>query len=375
MRAHRLFASGLAASIDSSALAFTRDEVAQFALKMHCQHDDQSVVQLTHDTEGWPIAVAWILRDAAEAYRPLRGAFERWMESCAHLLLEFLAAEHERDRDAFNTFTAHLRERSEDALGDLEEGDALGFPVVRTRTSLRPYRILSRLVRARLAAPKESESTIPRMTLHALGCFRCEIGGRPLEFRRRRDRNILTYVALAPEGHATRKQLIDAFWPGADRTVATQGLRTTLCRIRLAIADIVGAKSVDAYFSSTEDAIVNFDNVSLDVRRFLDHVRRGDLEYARGATQSAERYYTTTDRLYRGALLASEAVEPCFFAHVRALEDTYVETLVRRVQMYTAARDYPNARTCACMLLERAKDEALRLRTIGLFDAIRSATA
>ena len=181
--------------------------------------------------------------------------------------------------------------------------------------------------------------------------------------------------AKEKETKLTRKQLIEAFWPDADRTVATQGLRTAFSRIRLAIADIVGPGFVDEYFRSSEDASVNFDNVAFDVRRFTDNVRRGDIEYARGAIESAESYYVATDRIYRGALLASEALEPCFKAHVRKLEETYVEGLVRRVQFYTAAQEYAKARACACKLLERAHDEALRLRTMGFFDAIRFASA
>ena len=86
------------------------------------------------------------------------------------------------------------------------------------------------------------------MTLNAFGRFRCEIGGRPVTFSRRRDQQVFTYVALTPDRRATREHLLEAFWPGLSHAVASQGLRTTLSHIRRAIAQAAPGTDPERYF-------------------------------------------------------------------------------------------------------------------------------
>jgi DNA-binding SARP family transcriptional activator len=375
MRVHSLLASGLADLIGASNLAFTKDEVGELAAKIGAPFDDETVLQLTHDTDGWATPMAWIVRDTATAVRTLRGAIERWTEERAHLLLDLLATEHLHDREAFDAFKARLRAGGTDAQRELEEYEALGFPVVRTRRSFRPSRILMRLLRPESVAEQPAAETTPAMALHLFASFRCEIAGQELVFQRRRDRSILTYVALAEGGRATRKQLIDAFWPNADRAVATQSLRTAISRIRSAIAQVAGPESVDDYLSSADDLCLNFENVALDVRRFVEHLRRGDVEATQCAVEPAERHYSAAERLYRGRLLSAESVEPCFSDVADEMERLYLEMLVGRVQMYVASGDQNTARACAYKVLECTRDAAVRLRAMAFLDAKGLVTA
>jgi transcriptional activator len=375
MRVHSLVASGLGTLIGATSLAFTKDEVAELAAEIGAPFDDETVLQLTHDTDGWATPMAWIVRDTATAVRTLRGAIERWTEERAHLLLDLLATEHLHDHEAFDAFKARLRSGETDAQRELEEYEALGFPVVRTRRSFRPSRILLRLLRPESVAEQPAMATTPAMALHLFASFRSEIAGQELVFQRRRDRSILTYVALAEDGRSTRKQLIDVFWPNADRAVATQSLRTAISRIRSAIAQVAGPEAVDDYFSSADDLCLNFENVALDVRRFVEHLRRGDIEAAQSAVEAAERHYSAAERLYRGRLLSAESVEPCFNDAADDMDRLYLEMLVGRVQMYVASGDQNTARACAYKVLECTRDAAVRLRAMAFLDAKGLVTA
>jgi ATP/maltotriose-dependent transcriptional regulator MalT len=69
MRVSRLLALGRASIIDGAALAFNRDEAAQLADRHGLRYDEEDLAQLLHDTDGWPIAVHWIMRDAPRRLR------------------------------------------------------------------------------------------------------------------------------------------------------------------------------------------------------------------------------------------------------------------------------------------------------------------
>jgi hypothetical protein len=354
MRVSRALALGRASLLDGSALAFDRDEMAQLADRYRLRYDDEDLAQLLHDTDGWPIAIHWIMRDALRSGERLRGAFESWRDSHGHLLAEFATSEYERDIDEYLRFTMLLRRGFEGAEPALERFEALGFPVVRTRSALRPNRVLSRLANAETDfATKADRPAQPTMSITVLGRFRCEIGRRKVVFARRRDQNVLIFVALAPNGRATRRQLLEAFWPDVDRESAKQGLRTTLSRIRRAIGEVVGAELVDVYLRSTEDICIDNEHVTSDLRRFDENHALGQLEESRGELSAAKRYYAAADRLYADRLLASEAVEPCFAPRVGELEATYVAILSRLVALHMADSEREAARAWTSKLMRR----------------------
>jgi DNA-binding SARP family transcriptional activator len=158
------------------------------------------------------------------------------------------------------------------------------------------------------------------MTL--FGRFSCAISGQEIVFARRRDRDILAYLALAPSGSVMRSDLLQVFWPTSTRTEALQGLRTTLCRLRRAIA-IGGACSPDEYLHVGEVIWLHLDMFSVDARHFRRSLERADAEEARGDGASPLVHYLEAERLYAHDLLASEAhdgpLEPYVEAYRRAI--------------------------------------------------------
>jgi len=362
-----LIAHGLGTLVDAAALAFTKAEVACLADRYALSYHDDDLVQLLHCTDGWPIAVHWIIRDAARAGWQFRDAFEAWRYTCGHLLSEYVLSANERDAEAFLEYMVFLRRGLEPAGGVLERFEALGFPVLRTRTSLRPYRVMSRLAStANEAASFDAPATRPVMTLKLLGRFRCEIAGVPITFSRRRDQNVLTYVALAADGRASRRELIDAFWPGIDGEAARQGLRTALSRIRRAIGAVTSPDLVDIYLRSTDAICLDPAHVTVDVRRFIEHDARGRIEEAKGDVAAAKRYYAAADRLYVDRLLSSEAVDPCFEACVEELEATYKALLARIIALHTADKEHQAVHDFTSKLLRRPKSAAIRTLNLAM---------
>lgn len=362
LRAESLLARGLARACPEDLLAFDGDEIRALATAHAVAFEPDDVVQLLHDADGWPLASEWLIRDAAEHRRTLRDAFAHWRARNGHLLLEFVEREGFEDAAAYEAFFTALRKGSLAADNDSARLEQLGLPIVRTRSGLRPYRILSRL-----AAPASSTVDIrmttslpPLMAVHLFGRFRCEIGGQPVPFARRRDQQVFAFVALQPECRTTRERLLEAFWPGIPHTVAAQGLRTTLSRIRRAISQTVPGVDPERYFETAGEVRVNVRTVAVDVHRFVDRVEQGRIDDARGALEGAKHHYKVAQKLYADRVLAAEAPEACLEHHAGQFEALYVEVLTRITELHAATGDLETARDAARSLLACNTDEARR---------------
>jgi tetratricopeptide (TPR) repeat protein len=367
LRIHELLARGLATACDVSAFPFDAEELAELAAGTGLPCDAGDLAQLLADTEGWPLVAHWLMRDALEGKRLLRDAFAQWRENNGHLLFEFLQYERYKDADAFEAFQRMLTEGGADAQHELERLEELGLPIVRERGVLRPYRLLTRLRRPGTTEPEAPASgTVPLMRLNVLGRFRCELGGRPVTFARRRDQHVFVYVAIAPEGRTTREGLLEAFWPGVEHGTASQSLRVTLSRIRRAILSAAPEANPEWYFRTAGNVSVDTRTVAVDVRRFIDHVEQGRLDDDAGNIDGAKHHYRAAHRLYEDRLLASEAPAPCFASRTADFESVYGEVLSRLTALHAALGEIEPAREYASAL-ERLTASLARERPIPLF--------
>jgi DNA-binding SARP family transcriptional activator len=363
MRVESLLARGFARAIADDALAFEPDEVEALAAAHGVAFDTQDVVQLLHDTDGWALASEWLVRDAAENRRTLRDAFTHWRQRNGHLLLEFVEREGFEDAAAYEAFFTALRKGWPGTEHETARLEQLGLPIVRTRSGLRPYRILARLAAPVVAETPELRTTTtlpPLMAVNVFGRFRCEIAGRPVPFSRRRDQQVFAFVVLQPECRTSREKLLEAFWPGINHTIASQGLRTTLSRIRRAIVEAVPAVDPERYFETAGEVRVNVRTVAIDVHRFVDRVEQGRIDDARGAVEGAKHHYRVAQRIYADRVLAAEAPEPCLHRHAEQFEALYVEVLTRITELHAATGDFETAREAARSLLSCNSEEARR---------------
>jgi DNA-binding SARP family transcriptional activator len=367
MQIERLLSAGNAAAYDASELAFDSREVAEMARAYGVAFDDMDLAQTIYDTEGWPIAVEWLIREAAETRRHLRDAFGHWRDRNGHLLLELVENDHRDDPASYDSFKSLLAAAPGEQRSEMERLLQDGLPLTRTRAGARPYRILRRLAAAvrGIAAERVSRPLPPVLMLNVLGQFRCEIAGKPVAFSRRRDQSVFVFVALAQDGRCLRETVLDAFWSGVDHPVAAQGLRTTISRIRHALSEAAPGVEPELYFQSESDLRVDWSNVALDARRFVELVEQGRADDALGIHESARRHYRLAYSTYRSDLLASEALEPCFEPIAGRLHDFYVETLRRLLQLSAAAGDLETARSYERELatIERTTVSSAPLRT------------
>lgn len=163
--------------------------------------------------------------------------------------------------------------------------------------------------RTRLRAGDERDAERASLTL--LGSFRMTLQGVDVKFARRRDRQIVQYLALSAGGRATRSELYETFWPRADRDARSQSLRTACSMIRSAIARCVDRENVGRYFRVEGGSVLlDLDHVSCDLFAFeADVARATDAELA-GEGPRARSAWAAASAQYTAPLLEDEPAAP-----------------------------------------------------------------
>jgi hypothetical protein len=353
----RFLGRGIGALMSGPGLSFDADEISRVAELYGVGYASSDVARLLEETEGWPIVVSWAIRDAAETGTGLAGAYDHWRKNNGRHFREFVEEElrvaGERYRSAFRTVlrgTGGAEER--ERLFELEER---GLFVYFSDGTYRPYRVARQLdidpIGPLVDAVKNSAQLL---VVRMFGRFEAEIGGRRIEWIRRREAQLFKYLLLKPSGAATRAELRATFWPGTDLHLATQSIRTASSNIRKAIAAVTGYAQVDRYFSSSGDIAVVLDNAVIDVRRFTAHVADGDSEREAGRMHEAFAHFRAAEMLYSGELLSGEYPEPWYAPRAEMYKALYVG-LLERISDYHA--DAGHAR--------QAREYADRARELG----------
>ncbi len=171
------------------------------------------------------------------------------------------------------------------------------------------------------------------------------VHGTEVSFSRRRDRQIIAYLALAPAGRATRAELYDTFWPRADRDSRSQGLRTACSMIRSAIAQCAGREHVDRYFRVEGGYVsLNVEHVTCDLYAFEAEVARATEAELAGDSPRARSAWAAAVALSTAPLLEDEPPAPW---------------IARRAESVDAAT--ARARRCSGAAAPQVEHVALRL--------------
>jgi hypothetical protein len=329
--APRLVASGLAAVIDGPALAFDAADIEQLAARANVRAAPADVAQLLAQTEGWPLIASWAIRNAAKHRRALTDAYERWRRDNARDFQALLDGELRAAGDTYRRmFRSALRDaNAPEQTERLRALEARGLFTVYADGAYRPYRVARQFDLDAPSADSDGGEPVTLLAVRMFGRFEAEIGGRRVEWIRRREAQIFKYLLLKPSGAASRDELLAVFWPGAHSTLSTQSLRTASSNIRKALAALVGYPNVDRYYSSRGDIAVNLGNAVIDVRRFTAHVADGDAERERGRAPEAFAHYRAAESLYCGELLVGEYPEPWYAPQADRFKSLYVAVLER----------------------------------------------
>jgi hypothetical protein len=310
-----LTTKGIAAPLDRALLAFTQAEAAELCDAFDVAYTPADLNQLIYASEGWAFAVTGSIRDAAADGRDLRGALTRWQERHRRLIEELLtrsvAGLPPADAEAAQRIYSGENPTAEPSYGRLHD---LGLLLSFADADLRPLRAvvptaLRRYTQLDLIAPTP---TVPMATIEMFGQFEMIIDGRKVQWCRRRDRQIVEFLALQLDTSATRHKLISTFWPDTDAQLAKQSLRTACSTIRRAIAQCVGYDRVHYYFDPSRSPRLNTDNISISTLSLSGHIREAENAYAQGDESAAEAHFLAASRVYRGRLLDSEGIEPWF---------------------------------------------------------------
>lgn len=324
----RYVADGTAVLCDAERLAFDASGIRHVAETLGVSFNHADVLRMVEVTDGWPQVVSGALRKAAEDNVSLGQAFEHWRVRHGHLFNEFVAvslkavSEKEADLVLKLMSGSYLDDRAQ--LQALEEQ---GLFVIHTPDGYRPLRALSR---SRLydRYGRRVQPATP-MQVRLFGWFLAEIDKQPIEWVRRRDRQIFKYICLQPNGTVSRAEVGQVFWPGAEKHLVAQSIRTACSNIRKAIANIVGFKQVETYFRAGDELCIDLDNVIVDVNRFVAHVNDADEQYNRSEYRSAYAHYRSAARVYRGDLLIGDAHEGWVASLDTALKQRHAVVLER----------------------------------------------
>ena len=338
---------GTAVLCDAERLAFDAAGIRHVAETCGVPFTHADLMRMLEATDGWPTVVSGALRKAAEDNCNLAQAFEHWRTRHGHLFNEFVAeslkfvAESESDLVLKLMSGSYLDDRAQ--LQTLEEQ---GLFVVHTADGYRPLRALSRSRLYDRYGRKVAPAT--PMQVRLFGWFLAEIEKQPIEWVRRRDRQIFKYVALQPSGSVSRAEIGQVFWPDAERHLVAQSLRTACSNIRKAIAHIVGFKQVEAYFRAGDELSIDLDNVIVDVNRFVSHANDADEQYDRSELRAAYAHYRSAARVYRGDLLIGDAHEAWVGSLDSALKARHAMVLDRIAEIVSTldyqATEKPNLR-------------------------------
>ncbi len=275
-------------------------------------------------TNGWATALAETVRAARSRPLPLAEAATDWrggggvvVRAVVDRILELAPPP---DAALLTTVLAEPQRATTAQLAELA-GRGLFVDVVDGRPQLNPVVAARGREVARGRAGRDGAPAEERASIALFGAFRMLLGGSEVRFSRRRDRQIIQYLALAPGGRATRAELFDAFWPSGGRDSRSQGLRTACSMIRSALARCAGRENVDRIFRVESGAVIlDFAQVSCDLHAFEAEVARATEAERDGDSSAARVAWSAAVALAAAPLLEDEPPLPWIARRAASVE-------------------------------------------------------
>jgi len=295
---------GVVAVAGGSQLRFGAEDIALFCEALGVAFNQRDCTRLEMATDGWAFAVTGAVRAAKGAGVPLREGLERWRiaygRTVERIVAEALKAAPARDAQDLLDILEGVTEAAPATLRRLGRA-GLFVEAIDGSHAVNPI-----VADGRIARGDAGRNPGP-LVLEMFGRFQVVHEGREVHFVRRRDAQIVQYLALAPQGRATRAELVRTFWPEADPQLGAQGLRTACSAIRRAIGARVGPAAVDRYFFSGPAQIgLRFDAVVSSTHRFVLHADLAVAAESRGALAAAYNHWSAALQLYTAPVLSGE---------------------------------------------------------------------
>jgi hypothetical protein len=348
-----LFARGLVALCDQSQLALSLDEVRALFATHEIEATETTIGALLSRTDGWPPAIIGTVREIVREPQSVDAAYARWRRDWMLPAFDLIGGLLERvplpERTATRRSFCDGETLDQATLAVLHR---CGFFV---RFNAGTFTLMP-WVDELFAANRGQADGQPVLSVGLFGRFTAHVDGDPIVWARRRDQDIIKYLALQPDASATRLELAEIFWPEMARPLALQNLRTACSTIRRAIGSVVGMDNVDAYFIAGKRLMLNRATVVCDVDRFRRHVTFAEADDAAGAVSDAIVHLRAAASLYGNGLFAGDVSQTLFSADARELHCIYARVL-KRLSGALIERGSP----------ELAREYATRALKLGLF--------
>jgi hypothetical protein len=276
----RLVSLGLAAILGAELLAFTADEAARLAVSTRVAADDNDIARLVHETEGWAFALCSVLRHAASTGNELGGAFTRWRRQESRLIASFVDRAFQAEDAELGAAARRLFDGETLDIETIDRLETRGMFVRWRDGAFHPYRALARCPRIVEAPPT---NVLAPFTVRLFGAPSVTYDNRTVAWIRRRDAHLFAFLALQPNGRASRHALLRAFWPDSERHLGGQNLRSACSTMRRALAEVVGYAALAHYVTFGDDIALNLALFSVDARSVRAHVSDADAAWAAGA--------------------------------------------------------------------------------------------
>jgi hypothetical protein len=304
----------------------------RYAGSLNIQAGESTAARLCEATHGWALAVCGTCRTAAANRVCVADALAIWRSNNRSALGQIVdEAMAVADRVLASRFAELL---AAPAVRDNERLDAFraaGLFVSEWHGDL----ALNPLVRSTGGA---AVAVLPAI-IEMFGRFEMSIGGRPILWTRRRDRQIIAFLATRPGGRATRAEVITAFWPDADRQLAGQSLRTACSTIRRSICNRVGQSNVGRYFIGDRVLELVLENTSISSHEFQRHFDLAVSAYQRSDYSTSSAHLRSAQQLYRSPFLAGEPPATWTLECERTLAGIYTDIGARLAEL--SARGLP----------------------------------
>lgn len=333
---HRCLIDGTADLLDAHDLAFTWPEIAVLCDCYGVKESDLEVRTFLRESDGWPMLVHAAIKKAKCERRPLRGLFRAWIDERGAMLRETI--ENVASKEVVERLLARGRTLTIDELRALERK---GHFVLRNGDE---YAVLQAVEALSAREQFESVANEPPISMELLGEFGLSIGRTRVKWLRRRDAQVVKYLAMSPGGRAKRHEVCRAFWPNNERAIALQNLRTTCSNIRAAFRAAAPTWPVERYFISTGSELqLIFDPERTDLARFNTLIAAANVALDRQLVDEAARRLELAYHAYRGPLI----VEPpnAFYADaMRELEERFahVQDLRTRLRLASEEAEHPH---------------------------------
>lgn len=321
----RELAGPAARAADPALFRFDADELLQLCDAngvSFASNESELALQMTN---GWATALAETVRAARRGPLPLADAARDWrsgggvvVQSVVQRILE-LAPPH--DAALLTTVLAEPQRATGAQLRELA-GRGLFVDVIDGRAQLNPVVAARGRTATRGRSGRDDARDDEPASVALFGTFRMTLQGTDVHFSRRRDRQIIQYLALAPAGRATRDELFETFWPGGGRESRSQNLRTACSMIRSALARSAGRENVARYFRVEGGyVILDLEHVACDLYAFEAEVARATEAELAGDALRARSAWAAAIALHTAPLLEDEPPAPWIARRAAQVED------------------------------------------------------